>query len=46
MVNPFTTPPAPRELSEKVKAVLAKVEAEITGQPIVETTTTTTQPNG
>jgi hypothetical protein len=40
----FTTPPAPKEHSEKVVAVIAKVEAAITGTPITETTTT--QPNG
>jgi hypothetical protein len=44
MNTPFTTPPAPKEHSEEVKAVIAKVEAAITGQPIVETTTT--QSNG
>lgn len=43
MNTAFTTPPAPKEHSEEVKAILAKTEAAITGQAVVETTTT--QPN-
>jgi len=46
MNTPFTNPPAHKEHSEEVKAIIAKVEEAITGKPIVETTTTTTQANG